>query len=103
MAFGRAGLRIHSSRTRFAGRLNSGVSGLVMRLSVLTLLFLGACTSAANTENSWPVLPSSGFTAGRAATQADVTAGSAGFAIGNGTDVVGTPLPIAIPQYALFN
>jgi hypothetical protein len=74
-----------------------------MRLLVLTLLFLGACTSAASAENSWPALPSSGFTAGRPASQADVAAGNAGFAVGDGTDIVGTPLTISIPQYAFFN
>ena len=41
-----SGLTIHSSRSRFAARLNSGVRPHMKRLSVLAVLLLCACTSA---------------------------------------------------------
>lgn len=73
-----------------------------MRLSWLAIPLLAVCSVTASAEGAWPPLPKTGFVAGRAATQADVNNGSAGFAIG-GNDVVGSPLSITIPQYAYFN
>ena len=51
----------------------------------------------------WPPLPSSGFVAGRAATQADIDAGNALFLLGDGARSSGEPMAIDIPQYALFD
>lgn len=82
--------------------LNSSVRGLNVRLSWLAIPLLAACSVTANALGAWPPLPRTGFVAGRAATQADVNSGSAGFAIG-GNGVVGSPLSITIPQYAYFN
>lgn len=73
-----------------------------MRLSWLAISILAACSVAASAQSAWPPLPEAGFVAGRAANQDDVDRGSAGFAVG-GNGVVGSPLAIAIPQYAYFN
>jgi len=73
-----------------------------MRLSWLAIPLLAVCSVTASAEGTWPPLPKTGFVAGRAATQADVNSGSAGFAI-SGNGVVGSPLSITIPQYAYFN
>src|SRR6516225_8025134 len=68
---------------------------------VAWLLVLGGASAAAATE--WPPLPSSGgFVTGRPAQKEDVAKGNAIFsAVVNGV-VVGKPLPIKIPQYALL-
>lgn len=75
----------------------------MIRLLVLMLILLGACTPAASAGGAWPALPSDGFVTGRPASQSDVNAGNAGFAFGHGTDIVATALPVVIPQYAYFN
>ncbi len=49
---------------------------------------------------AWPALPTSGYISGRVATAADVSAGKAVFSECVG--VVGRPLHVAIPQYALW-
>ena len=67
---------------------------------VAWLLVLGGASAAATAE--WPPLPSSGFVTGRPAQKEDVAKGNAIFsAVINGV-VVGKPLPIKIPQYALL-
>ena len=67
---------------------------------VAWLLVLGGASAAAAAE--WPPLPSSGFVTGRPAQKEDVAKGNAIFsAVVNGV-VVGKPLPIKIPQYALL-
>lgn len=50
-----------------------------------------------------PELPVSGFISGRAATQPDVRAGNAIFAIGTDGSMAGEPLSVAIPQYAFWS
>ncbi|MSP60796.1 MAG: hypothetical protein EXR72_10730 [Myxococcales bacterium] len=51
---------------------------------------------------TWPALPVSGFISGRAATNADVEAGNAVFALKTeGDRPMGVPVKIAIPQYAI--
>jgi hypothetical protein len=49
----------------------------------------------------WPPLPATGFLAGRAATKQDVREGNAVFVAEVEGKVVGVPLTIQIPQYAL--
>jgi hypothetical protein len=49
----------------------------------------------------WPELPASSFVSGRAATEADVAAGSAVFVLKSAGIAVGVPIPMSIPQYAL--
>jgi len=49
----------------------------------------------------WPDLPTTGFVSGRPATKEDVNAGNAVFVLESGGRPVGTPLKIAIPQYAI--
>jgi hypothetical protein len=56
--------------------------------------------SPAETSRPWPALPTSGYIAGRAATQHDVDAGNAVFVAEVGGRVIGMPLPITVPQYA---
>jgi hypothetical protein len=51
-------------------------------------------------EIKWPILPSTGFISGRAATQKDLEAGNAVFVSQVGNVVIGTPLKMEIPQYA---
>jgi len=68
-------------------------------LFVLASLFFSSCSQAAPSHIAWPALPTHGFVAGRAATQEDVTAGNAAFAIGS---TQSTPLQIEIPQYAFY-
>jgi len=53
------------------------------------------------TPAPWPPLPTSGFVSGRPATQQDVRDGNAVFVAEVGGKVIGQPLPIDIPQYAL--
>ena len=64
---------------------------------------VGGIVLAAHAQGpDWPPLPSQGFITGRAATQADVSAGKAAFVAQVGNTIIGKPLPIAIPQYAYF-
>src|SRR5512138_404935 len=54
------------------------------------------------TTAAWPQLPATGFTAGRAASKQDVNDGNAVFvAAARDGRVVGQPLTIEIPQYAI--
>jgi|GEM_PF-548535 hypothetical protein len=49
----------------------------------------------------WPELPTTGFVKGRAATEADVAAESAVFVARVGDEIIGKPLKIDVPQYAI--
>ena len=53
-------------------------------------------------EFDWPPLPEEGFLAGRGATRADVTADLAVFSFEQSNGPTGEPLPIPIPQFALW-
>ena len=64
------------------------------------LLCLGAASAAAATN--WPPLPSHGFIKGRPAQKEDVARGDAVFVAAVNNVVVGKPLNIAIPQYAVL-
>ncbi|HUD40734.1 MAG TPA: hypothetical protein VMR06_01930 [Dokdonella sp.] len=86
------------------------MSRIVSRIVFAILAGLAAATAggagAAEVTGSslvWPPLPSSGFVAGRPATQDDVDAGNALFLLGDGTRSSGEPMAIDIPQYALFD
>jgi hypothetical protein len=74
-----------------------------MRLLIFGLLVLGTSALSAQARDSWQPLPTSGFIVGRVATERDIDAGKAAFAIRNGTDSISAPLRIRIPQYAVFN
>ena len=50
---------------------------------------------------SWPPLPKKGFVKGRAASFEDVELGNAGFYFKIEGRIIGVPLDIAIPQYAI--
>jgi hypothetical protein len=56
--------------------------------------------SPSDASRPWPALPTSGYIAGRAATQRDVDAGDAVFVAEVGGRAVGTPMLITVPQYA---
>jgi len=53
-------------------------------------------------HDQWPALPRTGFLRGRAATQADVDSGNAVFVVQDRGQVIGQPLSLLIPQYALW-
>lgn len=48
----------------------------------------------------WPALPKTGFISGKSAMQADVDVGNAVFAAQVGSEIIGKPLNLTIPQYA---
>lgn len=50
---------------------------------------------------AWPDLPQTCFVSGRSATNADVDAGCAAFLINVKGQAAGTPIKLAIPQYAM--
>jgi hypothetical protein len=69
---------------------------------------LGGCrpkaeriTPAPQDLSAWPDLPVAGFIAGRAASKQDVNDGNAVFAAEHQGRVVGQPLALEIPQFAL--
>jgi hypothetical protein len=64
------------------------------------LLCLGAASAAA--AANWPPLPTHGFIKGRPAQNEDVARGDAVFVAAVNNVVVGKPLGIAIPQYAML-
>jgi hypothetical protein len=68
---------------------------------VLTLFAIGGATPAASSE--WPPLPSKGFVTGRPAQKSDVANGDAVFVAAVKGVVIGKPLPIPVPQYALLH
>ena len=49
----------------------------------------------------WPTLPTNGFVTDRAATEDDVSAGRAVFVLRSDGVLVGVPVNVKIPQYAL--
>ena len=49
----------------------------------------------------WPDLPNTGFMRGRAATEEDVRDGNAVFVLRSNDELIGEPLPIDIPQFAV--
>ena len=51
----------------------------------------------------WPILPSTGFISGRAATEKDVADGNAIFVLKAQGAIIGRPLEVVIPQYAYLN
>lgn len=54
-------------------------------------------------SEEWPNLPTKNFIAGRAASQDDVNEGRAIFVLAQGGIVIGRPIDITIPQYALMD
>jgi hypothetical protein len=74
------------------------------KIASLVALMMGGVMSA-NAASDWPALPSSGFVTGRPAHKEDVAKGDAVFvAASKDKDIViGKPLSISIPQYALLN
>ena len=71
-----------------------------MRLLV-ALVLVSLPAFAHDAVVSWPDLPTKCFVAGRPATEADATQGCAAFVIKAKGGAAGTPLNVAIPQYAL--
>jgi hypothetical protein len=67
---------------------------------VLALFAIGGTTPGAASD--WPPLPSKGFVAGRPAQKSDIANGDAVFVAAIKDVVIGKPLPIPIPQYALL-
>jgi hypothetical protein len=77
---------------------------LMRKIATLVGLLMGGAASA-GAASDWPALPSSGFVTGRPAHKEDVAKGDAIFvAASKDKDIViGKPLSISIPQYALLN
>lgn len=83
-----------------------GVSSMNIRKSVAVLMAAIASLlpgSSVGGPEEWPNLPSKNFLAGRAASQDDVNEGRAVFVLAQDGVVVGRPIDIAIPQYALMD
>jgi hypothetical protein len=57
--------------------------------------------SVPDSSRPWPPLPTRGFVTGRAATQQDMADGDAVFVAEVGGQIVGEPLDITVPQYAI--
>jgi hypothetical protein len=70
--------------------------------NILAALLLGMGIAAGAQPVKWPPLPTEGFIVGRAATKADVEAGSAVFVAADDDRVIVIPMPLEIPQYAYF-
>ncbi|MTT51132.1 hypothetical protein F1529_01415 [Alcanivorax sp. VBW004] len=70
-------------------------------LSGLALLAVAAVAQAGDVL-SLPPLDTYGFVSGRAATEADVSAGDAVFLFKEDGLIIGQPLDIQVPQYAVF-
>jgi hypothetical protein len=68
------------------------------KMTKLAALFAVGGTAAAA---DWPSLPTKGFITGRPAEQSDVMNGDAIFVAAVKNVVIGKPIPIQIPQYAL--
>jgi hypothetical protein len=67
---------------------------------ILAVLGIGGMMIGASSD--WPPLPSKGFITGRPAQKSDVKNGDAVFVAAVKDVVVGKPLPVSIPQYALL-
>ncbi len=74
----------------------------MLKKAARLLAFFALGGSAAGASSDWPPLPSRGFVTGRPAQASDVQNGDAVFVAAVKNVVVGKPLPIAIPQYALL-
>jgi hypothetical protein len=75
-----------------------------LRLLIFLFLIFGIDMATALAQSpAWPALPKTGFIAGRPATQKDVAEGNAVFSADKDGKVIGTPLPVKIPQYALWD
>ena len=57
--------------------------------------------SVPDSSRPWPALPTRGFIAGRAATQQDMADGDAVFVAEVAGQIVGVPLDITVPQFAI--
>ena len=66
---------------------------------IVAALAFGALAAAAD---PWPPLPVFGFIRGRSAQAADVENGNAVFVASQQGKVIGKPLTVAIPQYAVL-
>ncbi|MGU3307528.1 hypothetical protein ACLBW8_14820 [Pseudomonas sp. M5A4_2d] len=71
-----------------------------MRTLLLAALALAPTLVLADTI-AWPDLPKTCFVSGRSATSVDVDTGCAAFLINVQGKAAGTPIKLAIPQYAL--
>jgi hypothetical protein len=68
---------------------------------VIALFVIAGIMTGASPD--WPPLPSKGFITGRPAQISDVKSGDAVFVAAVKGVVIGKPLPISIPQYALLH
>lgn len=81
------------------------ILAFLLFVAVIWLLIVefGIRTADTYEKIDWPPLPTTGYMRGLAATRADVNAGRAGMSM---TDhrgrVVGSPMAIMIPQYAVY-
>ena len=57
--------------------------------------------SVPDSSRPWPALPTRGFIAGRVATQQDMADGDAVFVAEVAGQIVGVPLDIVVPQFAI--
>lgn len=71
------------------------------RVAGLALLLVAAAAQAGEAL-SLPPLDTYGFISGRAATEADISAGDAVFLFKDEGQIIGQPLDIQVPQYAVF-
>ena len=74
---------------------------LMKAAPLLAFFAIEGTTMALSSE--WPLLPSQGFISGRPAHKGDVENGNAVFVAAVKDVIIGKPLPISIPQYALLN
>lgn len=75
---------------------------VAMKIRWLTAAFLSLLSGAALAGGqAWPDLPRTCYVSGRAATVADVKAGCAVFVASSNGKLIGKPLNIEIPQYAI--
>lgn len=72
---------------------------MIRWLTVACLLTIS--TTAVAGGRGWPDLPDTCYVSGRAATVADVKAGCAVFVASSNGKLIGKPLDIEIPQYAI--
>ena len=75
-------------------------ASLKRAVRVLALFAIGGTSVGVYSE--WPALPSKGFVAGRPGQKSDVANGDAIFVAAVKDVVIGKPLSISIPQYALL-
>lgn len=73
------------------------------KLRVIFFFILFSCVGGAMAGNPivWPKLKESKFIAGRAATEKDISDGSAVFVLKSNGTLIGKPLAIPLPQYAI--